>query len=182
MAYTKKYISKFKYLIDQIKNEEIESLTKIFKRCKKKNNSGFIFGNGGSASISSHVSTDLNKIYKIKSRNFNEANHITCFSNDYGYDKWIEETLKIYLTKSDVVILISSKGMSKNMINAAKYCIRKKIELITFTGFSKDNKLKSINNSSKLNFWINSKNYNFVENIHQFILLTAIDNIRKLKF
>ena len=36
MAYTKKYISKFKYLIDQIKNEEIESLTKIFKRCKKK--------------------------------------------------------------------------------------------------------------------------------------------------
>lgn len=182
MAYTKKYISKFRYLIDQIKSEEIERLTRIFKRCEKKNNSVFIFGNGGSASISSHVSTDLNKMYNIKSRNFNEANHITCFSNDYGYDKWIEETLKIYLAKSDVVILISSKGMSKNMINAARYCIRKKNELITFTGFSKDNKLKSINNSSKLNFWIDSKNYNFVENIHQLILLTAIDNIKKLKF
>ena len=72
--------------------------------------------------------------------------------------------------------------MSKNMLNAAKYCIRKKNKLITFTGFSSDNKLRSINNSSKLNFWIDSKNYNFVENIHQFILLTAIDNIRKLKF
>ena len=182
MAYTKKYISKFRYLIDQIKSEEIERLTRIFKRCEKKNNSVLIFGNGGSASISSHVSTDLNKMYNIKSRNFNEANHITCFSNDYGYDKWIEETLKIYLVKSDVVILISSKGMSKNMINAAKYCIRKKNELITFTGFSKDNKLKSINNSSKLNFWIDSKNYNFIENLHQLILLTAIDNINKTKF
>ena len=36
MTYTKKYIDKFKNLIDQIKKEEIESLTKIFKRCKKK--------------------------------------------------------------------------------------------------------------------------------------------------
>ena len=36
MTYTKKYIDKFKNLIDQIKKEEIESLKKIFKRCKKK--------------------------------------------------------------------------------------------------------------------------------------------------
>ena len=137
MTYTKKYISKFKYLIDQIKNEDIENLTRIFKSCKKKKNSVFIFGNGGSASIASHVSTDLNKVCNIKSRNFNEANHITCFSNDYGYDKWISETLKIYLKKSDLVILISSSGNSKNIVNAAKYCSKKKIKLITLTGFYK---------------------------------------------
>ena len=43
-----------------------------------------------------HVSTDLNN-YNIKSKTLNEANHITCFSNDYGYDKWIEEILKYIL-------------------------------------------------------------------------------------
>ena len=118
MAYTKKYISKFKYLIDQIKNEEIESLTKIFKRCKKKNNSVFIFGNGGSASISSHVSTDLNKIYKIKSRNFNEANHITCFSNDYGYEKVFSRQIEGLGDKGDVLICLSTSGKSKNILSA----------------------------------------------------------------
>tara|TARA_Y100001970_G_C14259925_1_gene879580 strand:+ start:36612 stop:37160 length:549 start_codon:yes stop_codon:yes gene_type:complete len=182
MTYTKKYISKFKYLIDQIKNEDIENLTRIFKSCKKKKNSVFIFGNGGSASIASHVSTDLNKVCNIKSRNFNEANHITCFSNDYGYDKWISETLKIYLKKSDLVILISSSGNSKNIVNAAKYCSKKKIKLITLTGFYKKNNLRSINKYNKLNIWVNSKNYNIIENLHQIILLTAIDNLKKSNF
>ena len=97
MNYTNRYINKFKFLIDKIEVKDIENISKVFRACKKQKNSIFIFGNGGSASISSHVSTDLNKICNIKSRNFNEPNHITCFSNDYGYEKWIVETLKIYL-------------------------------------------------------------------------------------
>ena len=43
MTYTKKYISKFKYLIDQIKNEDIENLTRIFKSCKKKKISFYLW-------------------------------------------------------------------------------------------------------------------------------------------
>ena len=42
MIYTKKYIDKFKNLIDQIKKEEIEGLTKIFKRCEKKKITQFL--------------------------------------------------------------------------------------------------------------------------------------------
>jgi len=182
MSYTKKYIEKFKVLLDDIKVKDIENIAKTFIACKKSGNSVFVFGNGGSASIASHVSTDLNKICNIKSRNFNEANHVTCFANDYGYDKWISETLKIYLKKSDLVILISSSGNSKNMVNAAKYCIKKGNKLITLTGFSKKNILKSLNKSKKLNIWVNSKNYNFVENLHQIILLSAIDCVNKSKF
>ena len=34
----------------------------------------------------------------------------------------------------------------------------------------------------KLNIWVNSKNYNFVENLHQIILLSAIDCVNKSKF
>ena len=45
-----------------------------------------IFGNGGSAAISSHVSVDLTKNARIRCVNYNEADLITCFSNDYGYD------------------------------------------------------------------------------------------------
>lgn len=182
MNYIKNYFKKLKLLLNDIEFDYIEYISKEILNCKKKDNSVFIFGNGGSASIASHVSTDLNKICNVKSRNFNEANHITCFANDFGYERWIVETLKIYLKKNDLVILISSKGNSQNMINAAKFCNNKGVKLITLTGFDKKNKLKVLNKSKKLNVWINSKTYNFVENLHQIILLAAIDNISKSKF
>ena len=59
----------------------------------------------------------------------NESNLITCFSNDYGYENWIKEALNFYYDKGDVVILVSSSGNSKNIVNAAKWCIKKKQNL-----------------------------------------------------
>ena len=76
-----------------------------------------IFGNGGSASIASHFSVDLTKNAKLRSVNYNEADLITCFSNDYGYEKWVEMTIKFYGDKGDILIVISTSGMSKNIIN-----------------------------------------------------------------
>ena len=181
MNYTKNYLGKIKFLIDDIEDDKIDDLSRALLSCKKNEKTVFVFGNGGSASIASHLATDLNKIFKIKSRNFNEANHITCFANDFGYENWISETLKIYLKKNDLVILISSKGKSKNILNAAKYCKKKGAQLITLTGFSRKNPLRSFN-KKKLDIWVDSNNYNLVENIHQIVLLTAIDKINKSKF
>jgi DNA-binding MurR/RpiR family transcriptional regulator len=48
--------------------------------------------------------------------------------------------------KDDIVILISSSGKSKNILNAAKFLKRKKIKLITFSGFSEKNDLKKLGN------------------------------------
>ena len=51
---------------------------------------------------------------------------------------------------------------------------RKKLrKIITFTGNEKNNKL---NNLGDINFWINSKAYNHIENMHQ-ILLSLVDLI-----
>ena len=101
---------------------------------------------------------------------------ITCFSNDYGYEKWLEKSLQIFMKKNDYLILISSSGESKNIINAAKYARKKKLFLITFSGMKKNNSLSSLGN---LNFWINSKKYNTIENSHQILLTLAVDIISK---
>ena len=55
-----------------------------------------IFGNGGSAAIASHFSVDLTKNAGIRCFNFNESDLITCFSNDYGYEKWVEKAVSFY--------------------------------------------------------------------------------------
>ena len=134
-----------------------------------------IFGNGGSAAIASHVSVDLTKNANIRSVNFNEADLITCFANDYGYERWIEKAIDFYADDKDVLILISSSGKSPNMINACKVARNKKMsKIITFTGHDKNNPLSKLGD---INFWINSKAYNFVENLHQVWLLTVVDLI-----
>ena len=144
----------------------------FFLKIKKRNNKILIFGNGGSAAIASHFSVDMTKIGKIRSVNFNESDLLTCFSNDYGYENWVKKCIEFYADKTDLIILISSSGESKNMINAAKFAKAKKIKLITFTGFNKSNKLKKYGN---LNFWVDSKIYNHIENIHQYWLLALAD-------
>ena len=61
------------------------------------------------------------------------------------------------------------------MINACKAAKNKKIKkIITFTGHKKDNPLSQLGD---INFWINSKAYNFIENIHQIWLLLICDLI-----
>ena len=61
---------------------------------KKNDKKIMIFGNGGSAAIASHVSVDLTKNAKIRCVNYNEADLITCFANDYGYENWVKQALK----------------------------------------------------------------------------------------
>ena len=75
-----------------------------------------------------------------------------------------------------MIVLISSSGKSKNIINAAKYCKKNSINLITLSGFKKDNPLKKIGN---INFYINSNQYNFIEMCHHIILVYLVDVFSK---
>lgn len=171
-----------KYFSDLSKTIEpdTQSLKKLylvkdyFISTSRKKGKILIFGNGGSSAIASHVSVDLTKNARIRTVNYNESDLITCFSNDYGYDRWIEKAIDFYADRKDIVVLISSSGRSKNMINACKAAKKKKIKVISFTGHSKNNPLSKIGN---LNLWVNSKAYNFIENTHQIWLLGICDLI-----
>ena len=158
-----------------------DDLIKIKNIWEKTGNNGgkIIFaGNGGSAAIASHCSVDLTKAAGIRAINFNEADLITCFANDYGYENWVTEAIKAYLNKNDMIILISSSGTSKNIVNAAKYCKKNSIQLITLSGFKKNNPLSKCGN---VNFHINSNQYNFIEMSHHIILVYLVDIFAKNK-
>ena len=124
--------------------------------------------------MSSHVSVDLTKQAGIRSMNFNEADLITCFANDYGYENWVAKAIEFYGDQGDIAILISSSGKSPNMINAAVQAKSMLIPVITLTGFEQDNPLRQF---GELNFWVDSRAYNVIENIHQIWLLMVCDLI-----
>ena len=177
--YISEYLTQFTLLVNQIDIKKILLLSSYFKEIKKKNSKIIIVGNGGSASIANHVTTDLSKVCRIRAINFNEGNFLTCLSNDYSYENWVVEALKIHAEKKDLIVLISSGGNSPNIINAAKYCRKNNYKLVTLNGF--DNKNPILKKYGILNFSINSINYNHIENIHQLILLTSLDYLLNSK-
>ena len=173
--FIKNYLNLYKKsLFDTDVINNLIKLKKIILKVKQSKNKIILVGNGGSAAISSHVSVDLTKVVGVRAINFNEADLITCFSNDYGYERWVEKAINFYSNKGDLVILISSSGNSKNIILGAKKAKLLDLKVVTFTGFNINNKLKKYGD---LNFWLNSKAYNIIENTHLIWLLTVCDLI-----
>ena len=178
--YIVKYIDEFNLTISRVKSQkkQIKELYETLVKFQKKNNV-HVFGNGGSASIASHFSMDLTNNSNIKCYSYNDPTLITCYANDFGYENWISRVIQKYGNKNDLLILISSSGESKNMLNAVKVAKKMKFsKIVTFTGFDENNSLKK---KGDINLWINSKMYNIIENSHQFYLLLLVDMIKKFE-
>ena len=81
--------------------------------------------------------------------------------------------------KNDILFLISSSGESQNIINAIKTAKKLKFKkIIGFSGFHKNNRLSK---QADISFWLNLKNYNMIENIHQIYLLLLVDLFKDFK-
>jgi len=101
----------------------------------------FIFaGNGGSFAIAEHISAELTGRF-LKDRppirsivlGTNSAS-LTAIANDYGFEEVFLRELKCFLDPNDLVILMSTSGNSKNIINCLNYLEKinhKKVFLIT---------------------------------------------------
>ena len=173
-----KFFNNYFNLIDvgnrSIEHSKLLSISEMINKANKAGGTIFIVGNGGSASIASHAAIDLTKAANITATTFNEGSLLTCFANDYGYEYWVEKALEFYAKKDDMVILISSSGQSKNIINGARKAKKMGLPLITFSGFSPKNQLREMGD---VNLWIDSSKYNIVEIVHQTWILSVIDNI-----
>lgn len=166
----------FDTLNDLVRNVDQQQLSRLYNLITRLPSSAkLIFaGNGGSAAMASHLAVDFTKAAGIRAVNFNEADLITCYSNDYGYENWVAKALESYADSDDIVILISSSGKSLNIINAANYCRENNVRLVTLSGFSPDNPLRRLGD---INFWVDNSEYNIVEMTHHIWLLAIVDYI-----
>ena len=137
-----------------------------------------VVGNGGSAAMASHVAVDFTKAAGMRSINFNEADLITCFANDYGYENWVGKALEAYADPGDLAILISSSGKSQNILNAVEKANEMGLSVITVSGFLMDNPLRKLGD---LNLWVDSTEYNIVEMTHHVWLVAIIDYLIESK-
>ncbi len=155
-------------------DKAISAAVSLILRGAKQGNKVMIIGNGGSASIASHISTDLLKNAGIPAMAFNDASLLTCLSNDLGYEFVFSKPIELLAKKGDILISISSSGKSRNILQATREAVKKGCRIITLSGFNKNNPLKKL---GEVNFYLPSNSYGFVEIAHLAICHSIVDKI-----
>ena len=172
MTYFKKYFDNVIQNLCSIDSTQLENVATMVWSTHQTNKKVILVGNGGSAAMASHVAVDFTKTAGIRAVNFNEADLITCFANDYGYENWVVQALESYADQGDLLVLISSSGKSQNILNGAEKAKNMGLSVITLSGFLLDNPLRKLGD---LNLWVDSTEYNIVEMTHHVWLVSIID-------
>ena len=179
---TSKYFSKYFETVGQklnsIDSAQLEQAASMVWTAHQSGKKIIVVGNGGSAAMASHVAVDFTKAAGIRAINFNEADLITCFANDYGYEYWVAKALEAYADLGDLAILISSSGKSLNIVKGAEKAKKIGVSVITVSGFLSANPLRKLGD---LNLWVDSTEYNIVEMTHHVWLVAVIDYLIETK-
>ncbi|KXX72598.1 D-sedoheptulose 7-phosphate isomerase [Flammeovirga sp. SJP92] len=96
-------------------------------------------GNGGSHCDAMHFAEELTGRYRedrpsIGAISISDPSHLSCVSNDYGYEYVFSRYLEGVGRKGDVLFALSTSGNSQNIVNAINTAHQKGIKVIALTG------------------------------------------------
>ena len=132
---------------DSKSRENFINLCTLSIRAIKNGNKIIFYGNGGSASDSQHLATELVVRYQknrpaISSIALSSDNSmITAIANDFHFKKIFSRQLESIGRKGDICIALTTSGNSINLIEAAKVSKKKGILTFCFSG-NKGGKIK----------------------------------------
>ncbi|SFN58283.1 D-sedoheptulose 7-phosphate isomerase [Xenorhabdus japonica] len=96
-------------------------------------------GNGGSHCDAMHFAEELTGRYRENRPGYpaiaiSDPSHLSCVSNDFGYDYVFSRYVEAVGQKGDVLLGISTSGNSGNIIKAVDAARAKGMKVITLTG------------------------------------------------
>ncbi|MBA4149863.1 MAG: SIS domain-containing protein [Verrucomicrobia bacterium] len=135
------YIQAQKAALDSISVEGVAQIVGTLQQALKDDRQIFVFGNGGSASNSSHFVTDLGKgssdkvgkRFRVLSLNDN-VSWMTAIGNDYSYDDIFVRQLENYGRAGDVALSISVSGNSPNCVKALEWAKKNGLKTVALVG------------------------------------------------
>lgn len=180
----KEYLKSYNSVFSDRQLQKISSIQDAVEKKILNNKSIFVCGNGGSSAIANHFLCDFNKgvkqstkkklLPKIISLSSN-TEILTAIANDKNYDYVFKDQIENYAKNSDCLITLSCSGNSKNIIEITKYAKKRKLFIISLTGFYEGTFLKK---NSNIHFNVGVKNYGICEDIFQTIMHMISQNIR----
>ena len=180
------YVKRLQAELDRLDRAEVTGLSEAIYEAWGKENFVFIFGNGGSATTSSHLAEDLGKgslrqadlKYETKKRLkvmrlTDNGGWLTAVGNDCGYDQIFVQQLMSYGRPGDLAIGISGSGNSPNVLQAVDWANRHGLKTLGMTGFG-GGKLKQLQQAG---LHVPLDDMGMVESIHACVIHWVVDDL-----
>ncbi len=128
-----------RFMADDANYEILNKAGDILVSALKKGKKIISCGNGGSMSDAMHFAEELTGRFRndrraIAAIAISDPSHLSCVANDYGFDFVFSRYIEALGNNSDVLLVISTSGNSKNIINAAMAAKKCGMKVIGLTG------------------------------------------------
>lgn len=169
LATAKDYFASLQSVLGQVDLAVIDRMTDAIWENYERGGTLYIFGNGGSAALASHLACDFGKgtvaPNRKRFRTVSLSDNVplmTALANDVAYEDIFSEQLADLAKKGDAVLAISGSGNSPNVVKGLE--MARKLDLRTFavTGYS-GGRVKPL---ADLCFVVPSDNMQHIEDIH----------------
>ncbi|MBV7387617.1 D-sedoheptulose 7-phosphate isomerase [Pasteurellaceae bacterium TAE3-ERU1] len=127
------------FLNDDDNIAHIEQAAKLLAASFKQGGKVLSCGNGGSHCDAMHFAEELTGRYRENRPGYpgiaiSDPSHLSCVSNDFGYDFVFSRYVEAVGLTGDVLLGISTSGNSKNILNAITAARAKGMKVIALTG------------------------------------------------
>lgn len=128
-----------RFLADPAQLERCERFTEMLLETYERGGNLFVCGNGGSHCDSMHFAEELTGRFRkdrkpLGALALGDPSHVTCVSNDYGFEHIFERQLEGLGRKGDLLVGLSTSGNSKNVLKAFAAAKRHGIATIGLLG------------------------------------------------
>lgn len=119
--------------------QAIEKAGNIMTNAVHEGNKLIACGNGGSMSDAMHFAEELTGKFRnhrkpVPAMAISDPTHISCTSNDYGYEYVFSRYVEAFGKAGDVLLAISTSGNSVNVIKACEVARKREMKIIGLTG------------------------------------------------
>jgi D-sedoheptulose 7-phosphate isomerase len=163
------YFARLDVVLRELPYDVVDKITNALLRAYEENRTVFVFGNGGSAALASHVACDLGKGTVVEGkRRFrvlaltDNIPVMTAWANDASYEDIFAEQLYTFVQTGDVVVAISGSGNSPNVLKGLCAARQARAYTIGLTGFH-GGKMRAL---CDLCLVVPSDNMQFIEDMH----------------
>ncbi len=128
-----------RFLAQEANIKACERMSELLIETYKSGGTVFTCGNGGSHCDAMHFAEELTGRYRKDRRPLGalalgDPSHVTCVSNDYGFEWIFSRQLEALSRPGDALIGLSTSGNSKNVIRAFEVAKRKNLRTIALLG------------------------------------------------
>lgn len=128
-----------RFLDDEANLESIDLAARLLSECFKAGGKVLSCGNGGSHCDAMHFAEELTGRFRENRPGYpaiaiSDPSHMSCVSNDYGYEYVFSRYVEAVGREGDVLLGISTSGNSGNIIKAVEAARTKGMKVILLSG------------------------------------------------